>query len=60
MFTNKHDVDTKTPLLQDEIDVVAGGRFKRPLQRPVEVYYDDGVSIWTSDPSSTNVHPVIK
>lgn len=60
MFTNKQDVDTKTPLLQDEIDVVAGGRFKRPLQRPIEVYYDDGVSVWTSDPASTNVHPVIK
>jgi hypothetical protein len=60
MFTNKQDVDIKTPLLQDEIEVVAGGRFKRPLQRPVEVYYDDGVSVWTSDPSSTNVHPLIK
>lgn len=59
MFANKQDVDTKTPLLQDEIESVAGGRFKRPLQRPVEVYYDDGVSIWTSDPLSTNVHPLI-
>jgi hypothetical protein len=47
------------PLLQKEIDSVSGGRFKRPLQPPIEVYYDDGVSVWTSDPASTNVHPVI-
>ena len=50
-------VDTLT---QDEINSIAGGRFKRPLQRPIEVYYDDGISVWTSDPASTNVHPVIK
>jgi hypothetical protein len=59
MFTKNDHVDVKVPLIQAEIDVVAGGRFKRPLQRPIEVYYDDGVSIWTSDPSSTNVHPII-
>ena len=47
-------------LTQDEINSIAGGRFKRPLQRPIEVYYDDGISVWTSDPASTNVHPVIK
>ena len=60
MVNQQNEIDCLVPLLQDEIDSVAGGRFKRPLQRPVEVYYDDGVSVWTSDPSSTNVHPTIK
>ena len=47
-------------LEQTEIDSVAGGMYKRPLQPPITVYYDDGISVWTSDPSSTNVHPLIK
>lgn len=60
MFTKQNEIDHLVPLLQQEIDSVAGGRFKRPLQPPITVYYDDGVSVWTSDPASTNVHPVIK
>lgn len=60
MFTKQKEIDHLVPLLQEEIDRVAGGMMKRPLQRPIEVYYDDGVSVWTSDPASTNVHPVIK
>lgn len=60
MSTKQKESGKLVPLLQHEIDRVSGGRFKRPLQRPVEVYYDDGVSVWTSDPASTNVHPVIK
>jgi len=59
MFENTEAVDVKVPLIQAEIDVVAGGRFKRPLQRPITVYYDDGISIVTSDPLTTNVHPNI-
>ena len=59
MFENTEATDIKLPLIQQEIDLVAGGRFKRPLQRPVTVYYDDGISIVTSDPL-TNVHPNIK
>ena len=60
MFTKQNEIDHLVPLPQQEIDSVAGGRFKRPLQLPITVYYDDGVSVWTSDPASTNVHPVIK
>lgn len=60
MFSKQNEVDHLVPLLQEEIDGVAGGMMKRPLQRPIEVYYDDGISVWTSDPASTNVHPVIK
>ena len=60
MVQNLESKESVVTLQQDEIDAVAGGRFKRPLQPPVTVYYDDGVSVWTSDPASTNVHPVIK
>ena len=60
MVQNLEIKESVVTLQQDEIDAVAGGRFKRPLQPPVTVYYDDGVSVWTSDPASTNVHPVIK
>ena len=60
MVQNLETEASVVTLQQDEIDVVAGGRFKRPLQPPISVYYDDGVSVWTSDPASTNVHPVIK
>jgi hypothetical protein len=56
---NLQDV-IKTPLLASEIDSVSGGRFKRPLQRPITVYYDDGISVLTSDPSTSNVVPNIK
>ncbi|MBM3395125.1 MAG: hypothetical protein FJY37_10905 [Betaproteobacteria bacterium] len=52
--------DSKVLMTEAEIELVSGGRFKRPLQPPITVYYDDGVSVWTSDPASTNVHPVIK
>lgn len=41
MSGNSEEVDVKIPLIQKEIDMVAGGRFKRPLQRPITVYYDD-------------------
>ena len=54
------DDDFDAMLTQDELYSIAGGRFKRPLQPPITVFYDDGVSVWTSDPASTNVHPVIK
>ncbi len=60
MFKNTEAIDVKVPLIPEENDLVAGGRFKRPLQRPVTVYYDDGISIVTSDPFTTNVHPNIK
>ncbi len=60
MVKNLESKDNLAPMKQDEIETVAGGRFKRPLQPPITVYYDDGVSVWTSDPASTNVHPVIK
>lgn len=46
-------------LTQEEIDAVSGGMYKRPLQRPITVYYDDGISILTSDPASTNVRPQV-
>ena len=54
------DYDFDTFVTEDELNSIAGGMYKRPLQRPVTVYYDDGISILTSDPASTNVHPVIK
>jgi bacteriocin-like protein len=47
-------------LSDEELASIAGGRFKRPLQPPIDVYYDDGISVWTSEPSSTNVIPNIK
>ncbi len=54
-----HDTEVPSELSAEDLAAVAGGRFKRPGQRPVVVYYDDGVSILTSDPASTNVHPNI-
>lgn len=62
MLTNQHESvspSTASALTPEELAQVAGGMYKRPLQRPITVYYDDGVSVWTSDPASTNVHPVI-
>jgi hypothetical protein len=46
-------------LSAEEIEAVAGGRFKIPGQPPIEVYYDDGITIWTSDPSRSNFIPQI-
>jgi len=60
MFDTLQKIDDKAVLTAQEIDQVAGGLYKRPLQPPITVYYDDGISVWTSDPASTNVHPVIK
>lgn len=60
MIENCADQDRKISLIQDEIDSVAGGRFKRPWQPPITVYYDDGVSVLTSDPLSSNVVPNVK
>lgn len=59
MQANQNEPITPSTLSQEELAQVAGGMYKRPLQRPIEVYYDDGISVWTSDPASTNVRPVI-
>jgi hypothetical protein len=43
----------------EELSAVGGGRFKRngviPGYVAPEVYYDDGVTVHTSDPSTSNV-----
>jgi hypothetical protein len=59
MFANQPEHPSGVSLSSEELEQVAGGMYKRPLQRPITVYYDDGVSVWTSDPASTNVRPLI-
>lgn len=59
MFESTREPEVNVALTPEETCLVAGGRFKRPLQPPITVYYDDGISILTSDPSSTNVRPNI-
>ncbi len=44
-------------LTQAECEEISGGRYIKPGQRPTTVYYDDGVSILTSDPMTSNVIP---
>ena len=48
-----------TLLTAEEREQVSGGRFKRngviPGYAAPSVYYDDGINIQTSDPSTTNV-----
>ncbi len=60
MVETTNETSVTSELTTDEVEQVAGGRFKRPLQPPITVYYDDGISILTSDPASTNVYPNYK
>lgn len=59
MYAKPSEHPAEASLSSEELEQVAGGMYKRPLQRPITVYYDDGVSVWTSDPASTNVRPLI-
>lgn len=40
----------KPPTLE-EVEQVSGGRMKVPGGPPVKVYYDDGITLVTSDPT---------
>jgi hypothetical protein len=53
--------DEKVPcaIADDELSAVGGARWKRngviPGYVAPEVYYDDGINVHTSDPSTSNV-----
>jgi hypothetical protein len=46
--------DAPKPLTLEDVEQVSGGRIKLPGP-PVTVYYDDGISLVTSDPTK-NTH----
>ncbi|MEO6021967.1 MAG: hypothetical protein ABIP64_02405 [Burkholderiales bacterium] len=57
MFNEINELEWALPLSLEELDQVAGGRFKifdQGLDR-YEVYYDDGISISTKKPLCSNV-----
>jgi hypothetical protein len=39
------------PLTLEEVEQVSGGRMKVSSAVPVKVYYDDGITLVTSDPT---------
>ena len=39
------------PLTLEEVEQVSGGRMKIPGGHPPTVYYDDGITLVTSDPT---------
>jgi hypothetical protein len=47
--------DAPTPLTLEDMEQVSGGRMKIPGGPPVTVYYDDGITLITSDPTK-NTH----
>jgi hypothetical protein len=57
------DLEPEIRTLSDgDVEVVCGGMRKipqNPEQPPVAVYYDDGITVWTSDPSKSNYRPAI-
>ena len=61
MFNEINELKWALPLSLEELDQVAGGRFKIPGQGldRYEVYYDDGVSVWTNKLGCSNVHSTI-
>ncbi|WP_019143093.1 hypothetical protein [Noviherbaspirillum massiliense] len=54
-----HDLHNARELDAGVMAKVHGGRFRKGLMVPdykePEVYYDDGINIYTSDPSKSNV-----
>jgi len=59
-MSDRTEVELLTP---EQSEQVSGGRFKRngviPGYTAPTVYYDDGINIQTSDPSTTNVQTTI-
>ena len=47
--------DVPTPLTLDDAAQVGGGMRKVPGGPVTTVFYDDGISVLTSDPSKSNV-----
>jgi hypothetical protein len=43
------------PLTLAEVEQVSGGRMKLPGGPPVTVYYDDGITLVTSDPTKNTL-----
>jgi hypothetical protein len=43
------------PLTLEEVEQVSGGRMKLPTAVPVKVYYDDGITLVTSDPTKNTL-----
>jgi hypothetical protein len=39
------------PLTPEDVEQVSGGRMKLPTAGSVKVYYDDGITLITSDPT---------
>jgi hypothetical protein len=56
---NANEATEIRELSSTETELVSGGRFKQqgviPGYEAPTVYYDDGITIWTSDPSTSNV-----
>jgi hypothetical protein len=49
------NADAATALTPEDVEQVSGGRMKLPTAVPVTVYYDDGITLITSDPTK-NTH----
>lgn len=43
------------PLTREEVEQVSGGRMKLPTAVPVKVYYDDEITLVTSDPTKNTL-----
>jgi hypothetical protein len=52
--------DAAQLLTMDAAEQVSGGMMKLPGTRNVTVFYDDGINVLTSDPTTSNVITVIK
>jgi hypothetical protein len=46
--------DAPKPLTLEDVEQVSGGRMKIPGP-PITVYYDDGITLVTSDPSKNTL-----
>jgi hypothetical protein len=59
MLNNANAASSVAQLSIEEFDQVAGGRFKIPGTglETYEVYYDDGVTIWTNKIGCSNYFP---
>jgi hypothetical protein len=47
--------DAARPLTPEDVEHVSGGRMKLPTAVPVKVYYDDGITLITSDPTKNTL-----
>jgi hypothetical protein len=59
MLNSNHPTPPVAQLSETQLEQVSGGRFKIPGTgiETYEVYYDDGITIWTNKPLCSNYFP---